>query len=439
MGNTKTVFTIVSVTDQKAMESYFEEMAAQGWMLESIKNNWFCFRKTEPQKRKFCVDIFPSGVLESPENCRTDEYIVLCEDSGWEYVTGTKIWKVFSADAGQKTIPLQTDPAVEAEALKKTFRKEFGWLAVSILSFLFLCGANLRAANFQFLFSNSGVMSILFFPAYVLWLLLWCGEICIRYRKAQKILRIGQPLPASSMRAVRRRNRAFFVPMAVLLLLMILAAVSDALVTGFTGLFIFLLPSVLVLAVIPARKILLAGRRSPLGTALRLIGLGAGSAVLLTTLFAVGFVILKNSRPGTEHPKPAGVVAVTIRDFAPAVTPTNEYRNFNYYVQSSVLVPVNYTYYEDQAGFGVSTQVIRAVSRGLAGYLFGTMIGNQKSFFRQTVENAPAAEWGADKAFYINNHTELWLLKGRVIYELECFNGFDDPLVKQVFKNRLKL
>lgn len=440
MGNRKTVFAIVTVTDRKAMESYFEEMAARGWMLESIGRASFCFRKAEPQKRKFCVDIFPSGVLESPENCRSDEYIALCEDSGWEYVTGTKYWKVFSAGAGQKTVPLQTDPAVEAETLKKTFRKEFCWFGVSILSYLYLWVTVLHGASFQSLFSNIGVMAILYFPASALWLLLWCGEIGVRYRKAQKILRNGQPLPVSSMRDVRRRNRAFFVPMAVLLLLMILAAVSDALVTGFTVLLIFLFPLVLVLAVIPAGKILLAGRHSPLGTALRLVGLGAGSAVLLTAFFAVGFVLIKNSSPGTEHPKPAGVTAVTIADFGSAVTWNNKYSAYNYFADSSILVPVNYTYSECKGGFDVSTQVIRTVSRGLAGYLFDAMIGRQKSYGWNDMENAPAADWGADKAVYIHHsHTELWLLKGRDIYELECLRGFDDPVVKKVFKNRLGL
>ena len=80
---TKRVFWGFFPLDYKAMETYLEEMAGKGWMLEKVGRMTARFRAIEPQKLKFYVDVFKEEGPLTPERTKeAEEYRRLCRESG---------------------------------------------------------------------------------------------------------------------------------------------------------------------------------------------------------------------------------------------------------------------------------------------------------------------------------------------------------------------
>lgn len=80
----KTKFTkliLFKENEFEAVEKYLEEKALEGWFLDDISCGFFTFKRCEPKKCKFTVDIF--------EQLRAGEYRQYCESVGWNYVAET--------------------------------------------------------------------------------------------------------------------------------------------------------------------------------------------------------------------------------------------------------------------------------------------------------------------------------------------------------------
>ena len=111
---TKRVFWGFFSLDYKAMGEYLEEMAEKGWMLEKVGQITAKFRAMEPQKLKFCVDIFKKGGEFAPDdNEESREYRRLCQESGWTFITSQEYFQFFYAEEGSNPVPLQTDEEIE--------------------------------------------------------------------------------------------------------------------------------------------------------------------------------------------------------------------------------------------------------------------------------------------------------------------------------------
>lgn len=79
----KRVFYSFILFEYKSMEEYFEKMALQGWMLDKKGFAVLEFRKIQPKKNRFSLDIFPYiGVFDSTDNKRVLEYRDLCQSFG---------------------------------------------------------------------------------------------------------------------------------------------------------------------------------------------------------------------------------------------------------------------------------------------------------------------------------------------------------------------
>ena len=55
-------------------KAYLEEKALEGWLLDEIIFGFFIFKKAEPRKYKFAVDIFTDVKVGIFEDSRTIEY-----------------------------------------------------------------------------------------------------------------------------------------------------------------------------------------------------------------------------------------------------------------------------------------------------------------------------------------------------------------------------
>ena len=116
------IFKLYELT---AVEEYLEEMAMQGWMIEKIKFPFFTFRKIEPKKLTFAVDIFMKIPSYDAVNKETiAEYIVYSRAPDWMPVLNNDKIQVFCSENEDK-LSINTDPKTKLKAVIKAMIPSF--------------------------------------------------------------------------------------------------------------------------------------------------------------------------------------------------------------------------------------------------------------------------------------------------------------------------
>lgn len=117
-------------------ERYYTEMAAKGW--ELVKHGvWLSkFRKTEPKKMRYRVEVIAPELLEDgkpPEEQRS-----IYEDCGWEYVTGCNQIQVFRSGADSVAPEFYLEPEQQAATLKSLRRSYLNSLTGPLIALVIL-------------------------------------------------------------------------------------------------------------------------------------------------------------------------------------------------------------------------------------------------------------------------------------------------------------
>lgn len=111
-----------------ALEKYLEEKALEGWMIQDIICGFLIFKKKEPQKCKFAVDIFTEN--------EKDEYIEYCEAAGWKHLfRHNKYFIFYTKDQG--ITPIQTDEEIVLKKVRKSILRNLIYNIFLIGSIIF--------------------------------------------------------------------------------------------------------------------------------------------------------------------------------------------------------------------------------------------------------------------------------------------------------------
>lgn len=121
-----------AITDAAA---HYAAMAAKGWMLESRGTHWDRFRRAEPQRLRFWLELTRNRGLGDIEEL-PEEQIALYEDCGWTLVDQNQTVYVFSAPESAE-IPLPYDigdPQQEAmvQCIRKSYRSSVITMAITL-------------------------------------------------------------------------------------------------------------------------------------------------------------------------------------------------------------------------------------------------------------------------------------------------------------------
>ncbi len=129
-------------------EKYYAEMAARGWVLEKRGTYLSRFRRAEPQKLVYRIELSSPAPFDDPTAGLPDEQIALYEDCGWRYVTSAGLVNVFCAPESSGAPEFYTDPRQQAATLKALRRSyRLGWLPVAVvLGVNFLMAAAMRGS-----------------------------------------------------------------------------------------------------------------------------------------------------------------------------------------------------------------------------------------------------------------------------------------------------
>ena len=121
----KSCFRQFAFYDRTGIEEYLENMALRGWKV--IKTNLYVwkFERIEPQKLRCNVSYFPKASIYDPKPTEEQEdFVELCKHAGWELAAEKGELKVFYNE-DENAVPIETDPLVELQSIKKACRENF--------------------------------------------------------------------------------------------------------------------------------------------------------------------------------------------------------------------------------------------------------------------------------------------------------------------------
>lgn len=436
----KTTTFMFSMLDYKAMEEYFEKMAAQGWLLEKISAVTAKFRKTEPQNLTFTVDIFPYiSIFDSPNHRNASDYRELCEQSGWHFVTSANKFQIFYAKADENPIPIQTDSVVEEKILRKSvLGTEFFLFLICLPAIMFGLGA-LFPFDYSRLFTNTSIVATVYYPILLIPILIYTGYYILWFSKAKRNIKRGLPLPRTSLKAARVRGLFLLCVATLLISLMLIAVIADA-IGGHTFILYFLFLPITSLAIGIWYKKTVAAKVRSRGKNITIFVVAVLSIMIVFTVFMTGLVAsrgrLFESITGMKNELPNGYAALELSDFGLAESP----QIISFSKTSSFVVPQSYDYYEISQEGVVRTKYIRAINTNVAEYIFDGMLKREGSLIYRSVNEASADAWNVDMAYYLNNDkTMVLLLKDNIVIYLDNKLDLSQPDIVEICKDKLIL
>ncbi|MBR5517278.1 MAG: DUF2812 domain-containing protein, partial [Firmicutes bacterium] len=111
---------------------FLEEKALEGWELTSKSGAIWGFKKAEPRKVKFSVELMDEGVLGS----ELDEFIAFCEVGRWKHSFDAGNIQIFENE-DLEAEPIHTDPAVKLDIVHEKC-KAFRIFMPAVFSVIFL-------------------------------------------------------------------------------------------------------------------------------------------------------------------------------------------------------------------------------------------------------------------------------------------------------------
>ena len=216
MRETKRQMSLYSFYDHTGIEKHLARMAERGWLLCGIGQLFWHYRRIEPKKITFSVCYFPQATIYDPRPSEgQEEFYDLCAHAGWTLAGSSGQMQVFYHQ-GENPTPIDTDPALEVEAIHQSAKK-----TVLPANFLLLGVAVLNLGLFLWRFWDNPVLtlasggSLLALVAYTLILVNCTVELCSYFRwrgRARRAAERGEFLPTRSNVWLQRLLLAILLP-----------------------------------------------------------------------------------------------------------------------------------------------------------------------------------------------------------------------------------
>ena len=216
MRETKRQMSLYSFYDHTGIEKHLARMAERGWLLCGIGQLFWHYRRIEPKKITFSVCYFPQATIYDPRPSEgQEEFYDLCAHAGWTLAGSSGQLQVF-CHQGENPTPIDTDPALEVEAIHQSAKK-----TVLPANFLLLGVAVLNLGLFLWRFWDNPVLtlasggSLLALVAYTLILVNCTVELCSYFRwrrRARRAAERGEFLPTRSRVWLQRLLLAILLP-----------------------------------------------------------------------------------------------------------------------------------------------------------------------------------------------------------------------------------
>lgn len=125
MRQTKRVITQFCFYDRTGIQKMLEKQAQKGWMLESIGQLGWKYRRIEPKNVRFAVTYYANASMFDPEPTVGEAlYQEFVEYSGWHFVASNAQMQIFCTE-DENPVPIETDPMVELQNIHRAVKKSF--------------------------------------------------------------------------------------------------------------------------------------------------------------------------------------------------------------------------------------------------------------------------------------------------------------------------
>lgn len=123
MKNTKRRHELFSFYNKREISRHLEKMAAKGWMIESISNRGWVYRRMEPEKLHFSAAYYPKASEFDPEPTEEQKtFFDFCEHTGWKLACTSAQLQIFYSTA-ENPVPIETEPELEVQAIHACAKK----------------------------------------------------------------------------------------------------------------------------------------------------------------------------------------------------------------------------------------------------------------------------------------------------------------------------
>lgn len=216
MRETKRQLSLYSFYDHTGIEAHLGRMAERGWLLCGLGQLLWHYRRIEPRQITFSVCYFPQATIYDPRPSEgQEEFYDLCAHAGWTLAGESGQLQVFYHQ-GEDPTPIDTDPALEVEAIHQSAKKTFllaNFLLVGVAVMnLGMLLFRLRDDPVSTLANGSTLLSVL---AFAVVLLNCVVELCAYFlwrHRARRAAERGEFLPTRSRVWLQRLLLAVLLP-----------------------------------------------------------------------------------------------------------------------------------------------------------------------------------------------------------------------------------
>lgn len=159
MKNRKHSLAIIPFRDRTGLEKHFARMAEKGWLIESMSDFSWTYRRIEPQRLHFTAACYPKASEYAPAPSEGElTFREFCAHTGWQYACSWQQMQVFYNDR-EAPVPIDTEPELEVQTVHAAFKSHYLiynllqlaavllWLAVSAQEFWQHPAVNLAASG----------------------------------------------------------------------------------------------------------------------------------------------------------------------------------------------------------------------------------------------------------------------------------------------------
>ena len=237
MKTTKFQMNWYQANDTAAIERKLEQMAEKGFLLESLSNWGFRYRRSEPAKVRYCLTYFPeASIFDGRLTEGQQTYADYCAAAGWEFVSAYGPMQIFRSTREAPT-PIETDEGEKLQAIHKSMMKT-SVAAYIMLLVVWLMNLGLRLSHYvsypQFR-GSSDLFFLIFLGTFVAYLAFFLGDYFVWYFRSKKAVERGE-----GCRQPHTRLR-FWLSMVLLAVCAVMVAVflTDMVEPGNRGIFLY--------------------------------------------------------------------------------------------------------------------------------------------------------------------------------------------------------
>ena len=162
----KREFVLKSLWDREGIEKFLEKKASAGWMLESIQDIIWLFRKEEPKNLHFSVVYFPKASSYDPKP--SEKLLMfqdLCEHTGWKLAAGDGQTQIYYNEADDAT-PIETEEEMAVQAIHESAKRYYlpvccFLIVLGLIQFGLFC-YRLATNTLYILSNNAAILSGIF-------------------------------------------------------------------------------------------------------------------------------------------------------------------------------------------------------------------------------------------------------------------------------------